>query len=197
MLKKLLNNQSGQTLIETLVALSFLVVGLTGAVVIAIGAIRITENAEKRAVAEQLAQESIELLRLIRDSSGPVFKDQDNNDINDWASLVNLIDPVTGNKMIIDASKKLCVKPQPATVCDDDILYADNVDGFYRHSFRELPVGPATTFQRVVTLEREPVPGGAAGEEYVQATVDVSWTERGRGGVTPNYELRVDLYDWN
>ncbi|MFC1721989.1 prepilin-type N-terminal cleavage/methylation domain-containing protein [Patescibacteria group bacterium] len=61
--------QAGQTLIESLVALTILTVGLMGAVSLGIYTIRAADASQRDIIAMNLAQEGIEGIRWIRDSN--------------------------------------------------------------------------------------------------------------------------------
>lgn len=62
-----MNNERGQSLIETLVALSVMVVGIAGAVSLGIISIRAGQTSQLDVVAENLAREGIESARAVRD----------------------------------------------------------------------------------------------------------------------------------
>ncbi len=61
------NSQSGQSLIETMVAIFVLVTGLISAVSLAIASFNATDNTNKQITATALAREAIEGVRNIRD----------------------------------------------------------------------------------------------------------------------------------
>ncbi len=63
------NKQSGQTLIETLVAVFILVTGLISAVSLSIYSFRATDDSSKQIVATSLAREGIEVIKNLRDSN--------------------------------------------------------------------------------------------------------------------------------
>lgn len=62
-----MSSERGQSLIETLVALSVMVVGIAGAVSLGIISIRAGQTSELDVVAENLAREGIEGVRSVRD----------------------------------------------------------------------------------------------------------------------------------
>jgi len=63
------NKQSGQTLIETLVAIFVLVTGLISAISLSIYSFNSTDNASRAVVATSLAREGVEVIRNLRDSN--------------------------------------------------------------------------------------------------------------------------------
>jgi hypothetical protein len=63
------DNQKGQTLIETLVAIFILTAGLISAVGLAIYSFNSTDNASKQVVGTALAREGVEIIQNIRDTN--------------------------------------------------------------------------------------------------------------------------------
>lgn len=74
-----MNGERGQSLIETLVALSVMVVGIAGAVSLGIISIRAGQTSQLDVVAENLAQEGIEAARAVRDYNWTLNQDWDTN----------------------------------------------------------------------------------------------------------------------
>lgn len=62
------NNQSGQTLIETIVAIFILTTALTAGLGLAIYAMSVGSTAQNQIVAASLAREGVEVVRMMRDS---------------------------------------------------------------------------------------------------------------------------------
>lgn len=68
-IKKLIKQQGGQTLIETLVAAFILTMGITAALALATYSLRATTNIKQRIVAIGLAREGIEAVKNMRDTN--------------------------------------------------------------------------------------------------------------------------------
>jgi len=76
------------TLIETLMALTVIIVGAVGAFIIVSRAIRISPVARQEIIASNLAQEGIEIIRNIRDNRILSIGDEElqgNNPVRDWS----------------------------------------------------------------------------------------------------------------
>ncbi|MDH5596805.1 MAG: type II secretion system GspH family protein [Candidatus Peregrinibacteria bacterium] len=74
-MKKLFNNR-GETLAETIVALSVLAIGITVASTIVLNSIRNLTNAKSRVLAVNIAREGVEAVRGIRDSNWLFYSDR-------------------------------------------------------------------------------------------------------------------------
>jgi type II secretory pathway pseudopilin PulG len=105
------HNQSGQTLIETLVAAFVLTMGISAALGLATYALSATSNIKQRVIAVGLAREGIEAVKNIRDTNwlrGTLSTDcfnfeQQNNTANCYRDWLN---PLAGNGYNIDTSGK-------------------------------------------------------------------------------------------
>lgn len=64
------NLTSGQTILELLVALTLIILFLSGVVIIQLSSIRNVQYAQRKSVATKLAREQIERARVVRDSAG-------------------------------------------------------------------------------------------------------------------------------
>ncbi len=67
--KKIIKNQAGQTLIETVVAVFILVMGIVAALGLAIYALNASSNVSKQIIAIGLAREGVEAVKNIRDTN--------------------------------------------------------------------------------------------------------------------------------
>lgn len=211
-------HQEGQTLVETIVALAFLISGISAAVVLAIGALRVGDNAVNRVFAEQMTQEGIELMRGWRDSTASSNKTAANweyrNGITatiefwDWHDVTNLI-PNAGDSvtLVMDHRKKFCITSitsgnNPMACPSDAERLRHNLEtGFYRNGFGGSDSTASssvvfTNFRRTMTLTRTLVnTSDPAGPTFIAVTTTVNWKERSRPN-TLTYTLREDLYDW-
>ncbi len=217
-LSQLARGQDGQTLIETIVALAFLISGITAAVVVAIGALRVSDNAVNRVFAEQMAQEGVELMRGWRDATATSNKSASNWEYRngiisgvefwDWHDITNLIpaadDSVT---IVMDHRKRFCITvissgTNPlACPSDADRIFHNTDTGFYRNSFNVGEGAPSsaiqsTNFRRTITLTRKLVDvTDPTGPTYISVQANLSWKERSRPNIL-KYTVREDLYDW-
>lgn len=69
-------NTKGETLAETIIALSVLAIGITIASTIIVNSMRNLQNAKNRVVAVNIAREGIEAMRSIRDSNWLLYSDR-------------------------------------------------------------------------------------------------------------------------
>src|SRR3989338_1492953 len=104
---------SGQTIIELLVALTLIVLFLTGVIVIQLYSVRNVQFSQNKSAATRLAEQQFERARVIRDSSG-----MDSLDICLFGCFINaMLTPVpitpTGTY------GQLLVMESPATECQD------------------------------------------------------------------------------
>jgi prepilin-type N-terminal cleavage/methylation domain-containing protein len=172
----------GFSLIESLVAISVLVLAITGPVVLATQSLRgIAPNRDKL-VAVHLMQEGYELLRNVRDrnvhiivADVPGLPDPppwDNNICQAGGGI-----PVAGCDREIACARTNCDAPslQPYTGTP---LNLDTATGFYNYA----GVGGtnnATVFVRRVRLEQAPFPSGALDTDMqIKYTITVSWQDR-------------------
>lgn len=183
-----MSKERGQSLIETLVALSVMVVGIAGAVSLGIISIRAGQTSQLDVVAENLAREGIEAARAVRDYNwtySPTW-DRDLGRGNYRVEVGIAGDPAAG-QVILDAGSSrlensfyhLCLTQQ----------------GQYLHMPKNMmgnctdynPTWAETVFNRWVTVT--PYVGG----NKILITCEV----RRSGGVgTVTYTVAEDLYNW-
>ena len=72
----LFTNNKGETIAETIVALSILALGITVASTVIVNALRNMDNAKNRIVAVNLAREGLEALRNVRDTNWLMYSDR-------------------------------------------------------------------------------------------------------------------------
>jgi type II secretory pathway pseudopilin PulG len=65
-----MKNNCGQTIIEVVVALTIIILFLSGIVVLQITALKNAEYAQNKSIATQLARQQMERARVVRDSAG-------------------------------------------------------------------------------------------------------------------------------
>ena len=173
--EKLQINKKGFTLIETLVAVSILVLAVTGAFSAAHNGMMSSLYSKDQVTAFYLAQEAIEQIRNLRDQNGIRGNPQG------WLSgIANPGDPCTfGNTCYVDALNDaapliLC----PAT-CPTLLL---NNNGFYSYDN-----GTTTKFRREVNISSI-----SANEIVIEATV--YWTKGVL--VDRSFTAREHLFNW-
>ncbi len=173
--------RTGFTLVETLVAISILLIVIIGPMTIAQKGIQNAYFAREQVTAVFLAQEAIEAVRKLRDSDG---------------LDVYPVNPVAGSESgaawdWYDALPSNCTN---GTGCEYDVINdtfntcssgcALKIDsnGNYIHGS-----GSPTPFTRKVYIDEEVL------DEVVSVTVDVSWNTRIFGGSTDKH---VTLQTW-
>ena len=143
----------GFSLLETIVALTVLVIALTGSLTLASQSIRSASIAKNQAVASYLAEEAMEYIRNRRDT----------NIISGLAWYNGLALCRTGNGCYVDIPSneiKRCRSSCP-------LIKYDSATGLYGYN-----KGDETIFKRIVKIKR--VPGT---DDEIKVKVIVSWRE--------------------
>ena len=202
------NNNQGFTILETLVAISILVLALTAPLAIVAQALRSSYFARDQVTAYFLAQEAIEFLRNKRDYAGL----QSSIAAENWTDLFNAdgnniinIPPSTTLKAYLvrtggDYALKLCSPNCPAVSYDTDpdagVLYgSDTVSNssiFTREIIISQPV-PATLTSDSTILESEP--GNPPGWRELIVNVRVRWMMP-NGEMSEGVTIREHLTNW-
>ncbi len=151
-------NKTGFTLVETLIAISILVLAVTGAFAAAHNGMMSSLYSKDQVTAFYLAQEAIEQIRNLRDQNGISGNPQG------WlAGIANLGDPcAVGNTCYVDALSSSEPLVQCPSTCPNLLL---NSNGFYSYDN-----GTTTKFRREISVSTV-----SADEVVVQATV--FWTK--------------------
>lgn len=160
---------SAFTLIETLVAISVLLISLTGPLSIAVQSLNSAYYARDQITAFYLAQEAVEYVRAVRDQ----------NYLNGNPWLTNLSDCVDATCTVNfpDFTHELCSNGVCTPVLRNTTtgLFGDNV-------------GDRTAYTRSVTLES--IPGTA---DEVTIEVNVSWKS---SGINRQFKITEQLLNW-
>ncbi len=167
--------QRGQSLIETIVALTVIITGLVGAISMVVFSLRSVGTSQNRLIALHLSWEAIEAAQAIRDSNylaGNPF----NTGLSGGAdnTAIAAFDPVAG--WSFDFS--------PNAFADNTTqLYLQG--GLYRQSTAPLP-GIASAFRRLVIVEQ-------SAPDEIRVVSTVQWTER-----SEVRQVRAEriFYDW-
>jgi len=178
---------------ETIVAITILMVGIVGPLTLASQHIKAAQQAEYRLTATLLAQEGIEVVRNVIANNMA-----DSSVAGDW------LDGVTSNTaqcdnphgcipdvtMLVepdpsdtDAVQQSLVKGCPGASCTNTVY--QNTDGFFWQSDPSPGVGwTPTQFTRVISVDDDEEPG-----KRIIVSVTVEWS---KGSVT----LEEDIYNW-
>lgn len=176
---------NGFTLIETLVAISILLLVVIGPITVAQRGIKSAYYANEQVTAVFLAQEAVEAIRERRDSVALLAYDDAVQDTWSWRGSIDpscftgggcAFDPESGNfeSCILNYNCELYVDAGTGE-------YAYRVDGDFLGS----------GYTRKVYLNDTAVPGA------VSVTVEVDWESRTFGGSNPNQTVVLEtwLYD--
>lgn len=166
---------AGFTLIETLVAITILLVAVVGPISLIGDSIRKMYYARDETLAINLAQEGIEMVRQVRDT----------NMLSGSAWLTNLAD----GTYMIDAGTFMTGAPNTFVVycggaCAPQPIYLDTTTGLYRQGTAFSP----TRFSRIVTISSAGLP---ANERQVTSTV--TWLT---GGSTGSVSVSEYIFSW-
>jgi type II secretory pathway pseudopilin PulG len=158
----------GFSIVEIMAVIFIVTVGMVGMLTLIYQSIKVQRLNKHTLIAYQLAQEGVELLRVIRDDN--------------WFSGLN--DPFdailpTGSYCLAYDDINLSIS---AEACP---LYIDNL-GFYNHN----PSGAPTPYSRLITLS----PIADYEEVGVLVEIDIFWSEV--GGSLFNYKVETNLYNW-
>ena len=161
-------NQSGVTLMETIIALGILITGITVSLSLMTSVIVFSQSSEQMIVVTNLAREGIELVRIIRSTDG-------------FSSLavgdkISVIDYIDGDIDLSNAGSS------EISTCENCKLYLYN--GRYYHN-SPPETSEVTQFRRMVIISN-------VGSEK-KIVSKIYWTERGR---EHNFKLETILTDW-
>jgi type II secretory pathway pseudopilin PulG len=180
----------GFTLLETLVALTILLLAIVGPLTIAARGIQSTAGARDQITASFLAQEAVEYVRLMRDtnvlSNAPNWLSglEDTGGINcnmDRGGSECLLD-ITADTVLVPVSSAVSAC-QPEPIGCDALLF-DSATGFYNYS-----TGVSTVFVRSFWLNDV---SGSPDEREIH--VKVTWQTRQQ---QQEFTLRENILNWS
>lgn len=177
-------NEKGFSLVETLVAISILMISIAGPMVLVGNGIRASGYSRDQITAFYLAQDAIEALRYIRDNNriDIVEFTGDPSTLPAWDDLVNYNNCDNSNPCGIDTLEiydgNYNVISQSTA---DDFLQIDS-SGRYCYD-----CGEDTKFKRYIEII-DRVPG-----KEVELIVTVDWSS---GIITRNFSIRENLFYW-
>ncbi len=183
------SNRGGFTLVETLVAISILLLVVIGPITVAQRGIKSAYYANEQVTAVFLAQEAVEAIRELRDTNALGIYGGGAGGTWDWkASLKSSVSDC------FDSNDGCAFDPESGNFesCDSNNgcqLYVNRETGEYSYSNAEGFVDSGYT--RKVYLNDTAVTGA------VSVTVEVDWDSRTFGGSNPGQKvvLKTWLYD--
>lgn len=168
---KKLKNQSGFTLIETLVSLLVLSLGLIPTLTVITSSINISRLITNNLIAANLAQEGVEVTRSLRDA-------------NWFRESPNFYDGLIGSWRVDWNSNWTNNLPKTVTVENNPFLKFDSVTGLYNYS-----IGTDTPFKRLITIT---LTANTCNCELVVVS-QVSWSDSRR---TRTVQIESHLFNW-
>ena len=203
-LPKLKFNKKGFTLIETLVAVTILLVAVVGPMEIASKGLFSAFYAQDEITAFYLAQEGIEYTRNARDTNYliAIKEEPDRNWLQDMEQCTDYrLSAVSSPGCKIDSTYIVggWLFNDGATPCDnsgcDPIRYDEDNFNTFSNIYFNNPVGEPTKFTRTLKI----IVDGADVTQARSATVEVSvsWKTGGIFSSTRNLTLREKIFDWN
>ena len=176
---KIVQNSStkkGFTLIETLVAISILMLAVTGPLVISQKGLSAAAYAKDQMIAYYLAQDAMEYVRNVRDTN--VL-----NSVTDWLSVLSVVgvanglfNPCNNQGCTIDTRPAVSLSSVVA-VCSNPCARLIKITSVSDVQYGYGP-GDITPFSRTVKIEK-PVLGGGniiQGDIEAKVTVTVTWS---------------------
>jgi prepilin-type N-terminal cleavage/methylation domain-containing protein len=188
------------TLVESLVAISILLIATVGPLSIVASSIATANLAKDQVVAYYLAQEAIEMVRNIRETNAIVSP-------GEWLKglypTINNPDPACQNGCAIDAinsTLKTC-----ATINDNNCRLYKVEDGsngqiiqVYTHDPLAAGAVPTTFYRRIVITPVSITPTGTDDDE-AEVKVEVKWKTgslEGLGQIDRTFTIKERMYDW-
>lgn len=190
--------QSGQGLIEVIVAIAIIVTGISGAVTLTYSNLRSNESSITQIIGANLAREGVEIVRNLRDENWLLG--------SNWLNSIKPNPPVSSNPgvFLFATTTNIWTIKFTTLLINDGRLFLDN-DGIYNSEGR----GTLTPYQRTVEVydilcqqdsrpDVVPVPPANCPIGYtsvgIKVKVQVQWQENGG---TKVYALEENLYNWH
>jgi prepilin-type N-terminal cleavage/methylation domain-containing protein len=184
------------TLVESLVAISILLIATVGPLSIVASSIATANLAKDQVVAYYLAQEAIEMVRNIRETNAIVSP-------GNW---LNNLYPTCQNGCAINAIDNPIPVPTACATIDSDNckLYKveDGSNGqiiqVYTHDPLAAGAVPTTFYRRIVITPVSITPTGTDDDE-AEVKVEVKWKTgslEGLGQIDRTFTIKERMYDW-
>lgn len=179
--------KKGFTLIETLVAISVLVVAIAAPLSLASQSLFSAYYAKDQLIASHLAQEAIEIVRQKRDHNLLLILRDPLRDRGDWLLDTQLQGVSNGTKKIVtvdveDISNLTFTLVDQALGIDDTLAVLKHNGSIYNHSN-----GNDTRFKRVLELKK-------ISDSEIEVVARVKWQT---GSFRPRtFTIKENLYNW-
>lgn len=143
----LLSVKKGQGLLEAVVAIGVIVSGLLAILTLTTANIMTAGEASSHLLANNLAREGIEAVRIIRDSSWLENPNQN------WFSLVSAPNDATAIAVLNPTTFEWTLDFQVNDITQDKAAIWRDVNSVYRQAWQNMPVGSQKTkFSRLITV---------------------------------------------
>jgi prepilin-type N-terminal cleavage/methylation domain-containing protein len=167
----------GFTLVETLVAISILIVAVTGAYSAAQTGLSSATFSKDEVISFYLAQEGVEQIRNMRDENG--LSSPQRNWLTNISS--NSSDPCYfGKACTVDLISQTVIPCPSVNACP--VVRQDPVNGYYGYD----PSWNLTAFTRSIVLT-------SIGQDEISVLVTVTWS---KGTVNRNFHAREIIMNW-
>jgi len=193
---KLNKSGAGFTLVETLIAVTIIVVGLVGAVSLITYAISTLSFVRGKLLASQFAQEGIEMVRNMRDNNWLAGKIATGN----WHDGLGSEIPTLYVPALLEKPGEIPTpagdwKLAPSIGVNDNnsIVYFNNDNKFYGQSESGTGFALGSWTRAPFNLKRWIQLYYDSDKDRVEITSYVQWQEKGR---THNFEIKDYLYNW-
>ena len=199
---------SGFTILETMIALAVITAAVVGPVSLITRGIASSSFSKNKLIANHLAAEGIELIRVIREnniiciaggagSSWHWDTDYDGNSrlhagltTNKTIDGVELSPPILSPPMQCAPGIEIRNPTRSIGSCNTNFLNIDS-SGCYTHGSGGAP----TIFKRCVWVSKDPLVGEGSipGTDIINVSSEVKWSER---GIQKSILLQERLYNW-
>lgn len=194
------NKTKGFTIIEVLIA-TFILISAFGAIMgLAISSMRANRLTQNELIANNLAQEGIEMVRSLRDNKWKICPEQAQE--NCWKKITSSdTEPEEGTIYIIGedffSQSGIFLNPLISQTDSRIFLCEDLSVGFYIHDNVKCENSTPTSFYREITFGEHNVPTingqNISPDQYLVVRSSVSWKVEGK---THEYALEEVLYNW-
>lgn len=166
--KMKINNEKGFSLIETLVAISILMISIAGPLVVANKGLNAALYAKDQSIASFLAQEGMELLRNVKDNAISKYGE---TGYNNFVSTVSSCTSGNTCGIGIDPTTWTTIINHCSSLYNCYLYHETGENLYYEYN------SPYSGFRTI--YKREFIVTPFAGNKELQITVNVSWRERG------------------
>ncbi len=180
------NINKGFTLVETLVAITILMISIGGPMVLVGNGINVSRFSRDQVTAFYIAQDAIEALRFVRDANR-IARVTDTTDTVQWSYLSSLADLGCIRACDIDSYKVYSGNFDGTGVQENwaGEKLKINLNGYFGHD----STGEDSKFQRQITIK--PIEN----KDEVDILVTVSWDSGGVFG-SRQFSVRESLFYW-